>query len=61
MEMWRTVRGGHFLRGPSGATGSSTPSIQVYNAKPISELVQELYGTSDYTAYPGVSVADPDP
>jgi hypothetical protein len=27
MEMWRTVRGRHFLRGPSGATGSSTPSI----------------------------------
>jgi hypothetical protein len=29
MEMWRTTRGGHFLRGPSGATGSSTTIIQV--------------------------------
>jgi hypothetical protein len=29
MEMWRTTRGRHFLRGPSGATGSSTTSIQV--------------------------------
>jgi hypothetical protein len=29
MEMWRTTRGGHFLRGPSGAIGSSTTSKQV--------------------------------
>jgi hypothetical protein len=32
MEMWRTTRCGHLLRGPSGAIGSSTPS------KPVSSV-----------------------
>jgi hypothetical protein len=29
MEMWRTTRGRHFLRGPSGGTGISNTSLQV--------------------------------
>ncbi len=47
MEIWRTVWRRHFLRGPSGATGSSTPSIQVsiwtalgYRQKSTLQVVQ---------------------